>query len=61
MRHGRDLGSIVIDVWILIIVLVTPTGAAMTTSEYGDHAACVAAGENFQAANVNDGWRVSWS
>jgi hypothetical protein len=33
----------------------------MTTSEFGDQAACMAAGESFQSANATEGWRINWS
>lgn len=49
------------SIWILIVALHAPNGAAMTTAEYSSKDACMAAGMNFDAASRNDGWRVAWS
>lgn len=48
-------------VWVLLVFLTTPTGAAMTSAEYQSREACMAAGQNFEAASANDDWRSTWS
>jgi len=47
--------------WILLVVVMTTNGAAVTNAEYDSLEKCMAAGRNFQAATANDGWRTSWS
>ena len=48
-------------VWVLILVLTTPSGVALHSVEYSSLEACVAAGQNYQAATANDGWQSSFS
>lgn len=49
------------SIWVLIIALVTPSGATVTSVEYTSRDTCMAAAQNFVAAAANGGWRVSWS